>query len=349
MSLRTATKEDMHLQAYDNTKLVAYNTCPVFGILRYQMHRVMNERSRAMALEAGTALHEVFAFVRLMNVWIHLREQGKFMEATSIVENHGTRMYGAERWRLIYQTDGETFIDNVKHNSLRVLETGGFYDDDRDRYRTLTNLEEAALAYIDKWNWKLPVWVRNVDDPCTDIGVEHAFDLVMCDSDIPLFRFTGKIDGLRWHGNKLTIEDNKTTSRITDAWEMGFELSHQVTGYMVAASLFAGSEVRNAEVIGLQIPQPVGHYSGYARVPLEREPWQFTKWIRWMLHTVEGYETYQDRPHEAPQYTHSCVRYFRPCTFIPFCAADEDEKARIIEEMVVQEWSPLHVVGDTGE
>ena len=37
----------------------------------------------------------------------------------------------------------------------------------------------------------------------------------------------------------------------------------------------------------------------------------------------------------------SCNRYFRPCSFIPFCDADPAEQQRIVDEMGYDEWSPL--------
>ena len=40
-SFRLATEQDIDLETYDHTKLSAINTCPTFGILRYQMHRTM--------------------------------------------------------------------------------------------------------------------------------------------------------------------------------------------------------------------------------------------------------------------------------------------------------------------
>jgi hypothetical protein len=70
VNLRLTTDADMHLPAYDNTKLVAINTCPTWGILRYSMHKTMSAPgvTRAMALEMGSAAHEVFAAVRLWQI-----------------------------------------------------------------------------------------------------------------------------------------------------------------------------------------------------------------------------------------------------------------------------------------
>jgi hypothetical protein len=36
---RMATDADLALEAFDHTKLAAINTCPTWGILRYQMHK----------------------------------------------------------------------------------------------------------------------------------------------------------------------------------------------------------------------------------------------------------------------------------------------------------------------
>jgi hypothetical protein len=51
---------------------------------------------------------------------------------------------------------------------------------------------------------------------------------------------------------------------------------------------------------------------------------------------------WQNDPIGAPKYTHSCNRYFRPCSLIPFCYGDDDEQRAIMEEMVTDEWSPLN-------
>ena len=66
------------------------------------------------------------------------------------------------------------------------------------------------------------------------------------------------------------------------------------------------------------------------------------QWANWFVHSVEMEQTYRDHVEDAPKYTHSCNRYFRPCSFVPYCASDNDEKSRIIEEMETDEWSPLH-------
>ena len=53
-----------NLHAFDFTKMSAINTCPTWGIIRYGYHKVFSTTSGAMALEAGSACHEVFAAAR---------------------------------------------------------------------------------------------------------------------------------------------------------------------------------------------------------------------------------------------------------------------------------------------
>ena len=68
---RLATEADADLPAFDNTKLTAINQCPTWGIVRYGLHKTMSGGGRAMALEAGSACHEVFAALRLWQLLYH--------------------------------------------------------------------------------------------------------------------------------------------------------------------------------------------------------------------------------------------------------------------------------------
>jgi hypothetical protein len=87
--------------------------------------------------------------------------------------------------------------------------------------------------------------------------------------------------------------------------------------------------------------------NGLARVVARRKDWQIKEWFKWLLHTVQLHEQYKDNPVEAPQYTHSCNRYFRPCSFIPLCAEAPEDRATMLADMDIKEWNPLHVNGET--
>ena len=69
----------------------------------------------------------------------------------------------------------------------------------------------------------------------------------------------------------------------------------------------------------------------------------FEEWIHWFLHTIEVWKTYGEEPHKAPKFTHSCSRYFQPCSFIHLCASTSAEEREQImaNEMIEDMWSPL--------
>ena len=338
-----ATEEDNHLPTYDNTKLVALNQCPTYGILRYQMHRAIPSSSRSLALECGHAMHDVFAWIRLVTLRNQLRDDA--YRGTELYHYHGNRIFGADRFATIHGEVANTDLtDMAKRGAIVVLDTSGYYDDPRDKRRTLSNMEECSLAYVDRWRWDRPVWIRDETDIHSDIGIEIPFDLVVSIEGRSPFRYTGRIDGIHIHADhRLYLHENKTASRLNDAWEMSFNINSQITGYCIAASVFTQDVVNRAHVLGLAIPLPKTYeYGGFVQSGYERRDHHYSRWLSWLDHTITIYTRYLNNPEEAPRYTHSCNRYFRPCQFIPYCDADDDEERRMVEQdMVVNEWSPL--------
>lgn len=354
--VRLATEDDQHLPSYDNTKLTAINTCPVWGIVRYAKHKTFPTNSRAMALEAGGAMHEVFAALRLYQLIYHtlpaLGVEQSIIDQSLTFNGH--RLFGEDKFEGALRPALETEEDERTRKlnfCLAALYAAGFYDDPADRRRTLSNLEEAAILYIERFDLdRKQIWVRDPFDPQSDVGIEIAFDLVIEfefeDGIVRSYRFVGKFDGLEVKDGEIMVGENKTASRLDEAWRMSFELASQVTGYMLAASVWTQQNVRKAYVYGVQIPQPrSSDIGGLSNEFVTRQDYHFARWFGWFLHTVDIAERYGDDPVNAPRYTHSCNRYFRPCNFIAFCASDEEDQRLILEqEMVVDEWSPLHSV-----
>lgn len=342
-SFRMASADDAHLPTYDNTKLQALNTCPTWGVLRYGMHKVVAHPGRAMALECGHAMHEVFAWVRLCTL---AKQIDDTIMSRVAFAHHGNRMFGVDRFVQIMDNVQESgdHLGYVKSGAIAVLNTSGFYDDPRDKRRTLTNMEEASLVYIDRWRWDQPVWMRDHDDPLGDVGIEIPFDMVVGLNDYQ-FRLTGRIDGIHDHFDGVRLHENKTAARLNDAWQNSFHMSSQITGYCIAASTFTGRMVTRADVIGISIPMPKTYeYGGYIRDTYSRHDYHFERWISWLDHTITMALLYENNPYDAPKYTHSCNRYFRPCSFIPFCDSSDQEQREMVAEMVTDEWSPLNKV-----
>lgn len=335
VTLRMATPADSHLPTYDFTKLSAINTCPRWGIIRYSKHlRVDGSNRRNMALEAGTMMHQCFSVIRL---WQLGYAQGHM----DLMRYHGERLFGPARWRDIAGTDYAD--DGPRTMALNCLASSGWEDDPEDRKRTYANLETSLLYYIQRWDHaRYPVWIRDQSDPTSDVGIEIAFDMVVRRGNVPVMRYTGRVDGIHYDpSGRLLVQENKTASRINEAWRMAFSTSHQVTGYCVAAGLFTHQPVERAMVMGISIPLPRTLSDGLAVEPLRRDARMWQQWADWVTHTVATHDRYADAPLDAPMYTHACSRYFAPCMLIPLCYADEDEQRRAYDELVTDEWSPL--------
>lgn len=352
------------LPTFDNTKLVAINTCPLWGIVRYTHHKTMSGMGRAMALEAGGAAHEVFAAHRLYS----FREFGADfygVQQESIdtaFDENGRRIFGEGRFReMLDSVDGrEDHRTRTQQFSLTALYNCGFYDDPGDKRRTTTNIEEACIAYMDKYDWskQLPYW-----DGKHFLGIEIPVDVVIkisyyddrdahqdLDDSVMCIRFIGKADGVHYADQKrdvLRVHENKTASRLGDAWEMSWETNHQPTGYLIALSAMLSQNVSQAVMLGVCLPLPKSYMiNGLARVVVKRAQWQLGEWFEWLFHTALLHEQYKDDPTNAPMYTHSCNRYFRPCSFIPLCATEPEERVAVFGDMAEQEWNPLHEVSE---
>jgi hypothetical protein len=344
VSFRWASAADLAVgyDTFDYTKLSAINTCPVWGILRYAHHKTLSGTGRAMALEGGKLMHECFSVVRC--VQLHITQGMPEHAELKLAE-----LFSPERADAIIaaiRASGPDAAQAGRNAALECLHTGEWVDDPFDTRRTLTNYETSLLYYTQRWDYsRYPVWVRSNNDPLAGCGIEIPFGFVVtatrADGTERTFIYTGRIDGLHTDNGSMQVQENKTAARLNDAWSMSFEMSHQPTGYCVAASLFTEQPCDRAHIIGLQTPLPRVMSDGLAIVPVNRPDFMKQRWLQWLETTIEVHDRWRNNILEAPQYTHSCNRYFRPCSFIPYCTADDDERKLILSEMVTEEWSPL--------
>lgn len=342
-SLPTLTPDDKkHLPWYDYSTLTAVNTCPRWGLIHSVHGKRFESSARRMPLEAGKAMHDMFAAVRMFELF----EENK----SGLVRAHGERLFGEERWddfvRIANEQDD--YDTRMMRCGLHILETTGFHDDPNDRRRTQTNLETAAIAYISSYPKRrfIPV----VREDIGFVGVEMHLDLLISSGThqgAAEFRFVGKTDAVchdMLANGKVEVHENKTGSRIDTVWIDGFATNHQPTGYCVGASVLLGEGVWTTQMWGTQLPVPKQSMftNGQARMPVERDEHQLIEWYRWLWHTVDMIAAHEDKPTDAPMYTHSCSRYFSSCSFIPLCACGPDERKHIYDnEMVIERWSPL--------
>lgn len=293
-----------------------------------------------MALECGEVMHEVFAAVR---IWQLANVQRLPRHATVT----GHRIFGKDRWaRMLKQVD-DSLDDRERLMQLcfASLHTSGYEDNPEDKVRTLSNMELASINYVDEQLHKMdswPIWVADKKKPNAAVGIEQVFDCVLEYADGKLVRFIGTIDGLViniYRDNRLTLDENKTASRLDDAWKFSFDMSHQITGYLAAGTSVFGLPIYDARVTGLKV-KPTGRGEDIYVMEVKRTADSVLHWSRWVRHVVDLAELYAGDYENAPRYTHSCNRYFRPCSLIPFCTDSAEGRIMQWEQMVAPDGSP---------
>lgn len=342
IAIRKTRPQEQHLPIYDNTRLVAVNTCPRWAAVRYGHNKVFGSgTSRALALEAGAACHHAFAAIRLFQLYNTHKEHALY---------HAKRLFPRDdAWQAFIQViKSENLDEYMIMNELcgLALEYSQYYDDPGDKRRTLVNMEEALAKYTSRYDITKPIWVKDDKDPTALVGIEIPFDLLLTYKDPDTTRearFVGRIDGISVNNDKLVLEENKTTSQINASWIAQWHMSHQVTGYMIAVSTLAMQQCQDADIMGLAIPQPrQSAYDGLIVEGTKRNPTQINNWLKWFFTSVAEFNHAKDDWFNASMYTHSCTRYFRECSLIPLCSAERDEQEQIFNnEMAEQVWNPL--------
>ena len=340
IEIRLATPDDDHLDWIDHTKGSAINTCPMWGMVRYVEGKTPTAEGRNLALEAGSVCHEVFAAARYASLFEG--DNSKF--AVSRCEQH----FGRDRFIKMYEAYrlGDAPNERVSNFALEAIHTSGYYDDPRDKRRTIQNIEDACRYYLQHYNFE--AWTPYVDEEAGFIGIEVPIDLVIR-YDGGCFKFVGKIDAIidNQQSGELEVHENKTGSRINDAWSMSFHMSHQVTGYIVASRLIIpqgkGRDINSSLLHGLQIPLPRNvEIGGVVAERVTRTDENIERWFKWLIDVHNTIIRYKDNIYESPMYTHSCNRYFMPCMLIPFCVSSKDDQEIMLEkEFRLDMWNPL--------
>lgn len=293
-----------------------------------------------MALECGETMHEVFAAIR---IWQLEEKQGlkRHAKATAL------RIFGKDRWNKMQLAVDPDLVERERLMQLAfaALHTSGYEDNPDDQVRVISNMELSAIIYIDEQLGKMdqwPIWVADKKNPNGAVGIEQVFDCILEYADGKLIRFIGTLDGLvhdLYRDNRLTLDENKTAYRIDDAWKYSFDMSHQVTGYLACGSAVYGLPIHHARVTGLKI-KPTNRGEDVYPMIVSRTPDSFLHWSRWVRHTVDLAELYDGDFENAPRYTHSCNRYFRSCSLIPFCCDSAEGRRIQWDQMVSVEGSP---------
>lgn len=273
------------------------------------------------------------------------------------MHHHGLRLFGEDRFGSMIMAAADAG-DDTRNAMLRfcldAFYTSGFYDDPSDKRRTFTNVEEALIAYLDRFDFKRDVWVSDKNNPKSVIGIELPIDMTIAyhdenDEQIAAIRFIGTADGVTLRADEYRLEENKTASRLGEAWSSSFWTSHQVTGYMLGLQACYGLPITKAGIHGMAIPLPRSYDAGGLMTEVvSRNDTQFTDFITWLLHQVSVINTYKHEPWNAPKNTGACNKFYRACSFIPLCASEREDREQMFSEMVERDLTPTEKAMEEG-
>lgn len=336
LSIRMTEPHERDMFQYSYSIMEAILTCPVYGLIRYYKRKYYPTK-RQLPLEAGSTMHDVFAAVR---VWQLFRKQGlkeHFMF-------HGRRLFNTTETPTRFENSWKELKGNERDELLsfcyKILNSSDYYDDPDDRVRTIANMEETTTRYVDEMLERMdanPIWVADLDDPTAPVGIEIPFDMVVTYKGRSV-RYIGTIDGivtqLKFPGTAM-LDENKTASRLDEAFRESFEVKQQPNAYILFAKMISGLDIFKARILGVKLKQTRSS-EDFLPFIVEREEHQMVAWARSLFFCSEIVDRYGDDPLDAPQFTHSCNRYFRACSFVSLCAADPEDARDIYENSMVE-------------
>lgn len=329
---------DKSLPVFDFSTLTAVEQCPKWGIIRYVHHKAFpaDAERRQLALEAGTAMHSTWSAVRLM--WL-------------LKETNNSALFVREAKRIFKDKAEEVFGPALRATNtpleagLNALACSGYYDDPRDRKRTLCNMEEALMFAVASWPFgHMPISI--IDDY---VGIEQTIDVTIKyfrgPVELKQVRYAGRIDGLHWSEKMQThvVFEHKHISRANPAWEAGMRMSPQPIGYAVGIAA-RGIECKAVVPFGLQIPLPTRvPADGVLSPRIDITTHAIEGFFKWLYEQHDIVEQFKADPAMAPEHRHSCNRYFSQCQFAEgLCnEAFDEQRETIANDMVTVHWSPL--------
>jgi len=336
------------VKVWDFTTINDIQTCPKFGYLR-RIRGLRPEGREAPALAAGSAVHK---FCAAWNAWPILAKIPPSAPLSKIIEN-----------RLIpdvwthFDPDKAQDADEEKRFYSRlefatsICEASGFEDYENDTRRTIANIVAAGISWATNMeHYKTFVGPCDADNDIV-VGVEQAFCLKFVIDDMPIY-YGGIIDNIRLtKAGQLQFVDYKTTGMAFRDDEP--TNSHQFTGYWLYLAILgqrydiplAPSHRKHK----IHIPPLKASYDSQRSYAIHREERYLTPFFSWLLDGLVKAKMFDGATLDlVPMYTHSCMRFMRPCMYAAFCDAPIDDQEAELSEMIEDFWSPIPEAANSG-
>ena len=344
-SVRPTNLDEMHLPYVTSSMVEAIVTCPRWGIVHSVLNKRFTTNYRQLALEAGSLMHEIFAVFNLHQI---ATEQKLVDHAVY----HGEQLFPQGRF-VAFEFKQYLNSDIPSQRQLeklvyKVIGTSDYYDDPNDKNRTLANLEHCGVQLAEYYlmnHSAFPIWISDENNPEKEIGIEKSVDVIFnvtFDNGYQKYlRFIGLLDVLyRRDNGPVKFGEYKTTSSMNDGWMEQFRTRHQQTAYFGALHAYFDNVSEEIIMTGSTIPVrkttvSVQHFE------IERNFDQVKEFLKTALFAMDQIEQFKSDPLATPMFTHSCNRYFRPCSLMDLCTAAPEDQLILLDQMqVTTELSP---------
>lgn len=258
------------------------------------------------------------AFVRCPTLARNLYEVP--IEPAATIDLHAGAAFarGCEVARRAFFERGAGELDAVEEGRLALAEFFGDFPVPRGSKKTRACMEGALVYYF--VHFPLGRDLTPVTMPDGALGIELHFawptNVLHPQTATPI-PYEGRIDFLAADAEgDIWVVDEKTTSRIGDAWANQWYLDAGQTGYVEWARRIFGERVRGSRIRGIGC---AGAEYTKCECIVAIPAWETTRWRaqmqsdlkRWRdMHVAEQYDRVLD---------HACALYNSPCEFLPRC------------------------------
>jgi PD-(D/E)XK nuclease superfamily len=243
-----------------------------------------------------------------------------------------------------FRKPGEPIIGQLPvHDDIAEMKAADDADDEADgidlrnsKIRTRYHLFRALVWYFD--NYRLDA-LKVITLSTGDAAVEHSFRVPVGESlsdGTPLL-LSGHYDKLVDFNDQLYISDIKSTKSITMQWRQSFDLSHQMTGYVLGGKIGLDQPVQGAFIDGVCLQ--VGGVK-FNRFVTTRSDSQLREYVRMLKYVADQAEMWFTTDY-YPQNTAACMF----CQYKEICRQPPEFRAGMLKTYFKQvpAWNPLAV------
>lgn len=311
--------------AWDSVSLTTLLECPQ----RYKLRIIDGWASKA----PGMAVALTFGI--LFHTGVEFYNRGR----SEAMDHPAAQKYAIDAM-LAKTENGRRLIDDLPTEDA-VAEAKQRSEDEDDgmshrnaNVRTRYHLMRAVVWYSEQYkNDPLKLHIMPTGRPAVELSFRAPIGVQL--SDGTELVLAGHIDRVVEFNDQLFVSDFKTTKSISRQWAQGFDLSHQMTGYVLGGSLALSSPVAGAIIDGVALQ--VGGVK-FGRHFSYRTPSQLGEYMRLLRHVADQAEQFAAEDF-YPLNTAACIF----CEFKEVCRQPPEQRGRTLDYLFERKeaWNPL--------